>query len=59
MKKGTKVCMDHGNSVIYGTTIEEVCPSPTERNPAREVVRVKWADGSETIEPVSELYPMK
>ncbi len=53
MKKGTKVF--HMAAEIYGKTIEEVCPSPTERNPNRMVVRVKWADKSESIENIEDL----
>ena len=63
MKKESKVSMIvsrqwRGNNApwISGVTIESVSSSPTEANPYRKVVRVRWNDGSESIENVEDLY---
>ena len=40
----------------HGVCMEDESPSPTESNPDRKVVRVKWDDESETIENTNNLY---
>lgn len=41
----------------HGICIEDEAPSPTQANPDRKVVRVRWDhDGSETIENTNDLY---
>lgn len=59
MKKHTKVSMEVNDTWIDGVTMEDACASPTERNPNRMVVRVKWDDKSETIENIDSLYAAK
>jgi hypothetical protein len=60
MKKSTHVQLDVDTlaGVINGITIEDACPSPTANNSAREVIRVRWEDGSESIENVDHLYTL-
>ncbi len=55
MKKGTKVDMFFNEEYIYGITIENEASSPTTKDPERKVIRVRWDDGSETIENVADL----
>jgi hypothetical protein len=40
----------------HGVCMEDESSSPTERNPNRMVVRVKWEDDGETIENTKDLY---
>lgn len=58
--KGTHVSMQdfsQTTSERYGVCIEDECSSPTQRNPDRKVVRIKWDhDDSETIENTNHLY---
>lgn len=58
MKKGQHVSMDIRDeyTVLMGVTIEDACHSATQRDPERMVIRVRWEDGSETIENVNDLY---
>lgn len=53
---GTEVYMDTNDDYISGRTMEKPSTSPTERNPNRIVVRIKWADKSESIENLDNLY---
>ena len=55
MKKGTKVSAFFREEYIDGITIEDEASSPTIREPKRKVVRVRWDDGSETIENTADL----
>ena len=55
--KGQRVTMMVGGDFIDGKTIESVSLSPTEKNPDRIVVRVKWDDKSESIENINDLSP--
>lgn len=57
---GQAILMEHRDSpdgFLEGATIEPVSTSPTSNNPNRVVVRVRWADRSETIENVDDLIP--
>jgi hypothetical protein len=38
-----------------GETISEASPSPELSNPSRMVIRVRWEDGEESIEPLDKL----
>ena len=38
-----------------GETISEASPSPVLSNPSRMVIRVRWEDGDESIEPLDKL----
>lgn len=52
----TTVQMFDGNYDITGVTMEKPCKSPTAKDPNRLVVRIKWEDGSESIENLHDLY---
>lgn len=58
MKKGTYVSMYVDGEDIYGTTIEDESNSPTQKEPDRTVIRIKWEDGSESIERTDALYQL-
>lgn len=58
MKKGTYVSLTVDGEDLFGTTIENESNSPTEKEPDRMVIRVKWEDGSESIERVDALYQL-
>jgi len=58
MKKGTHVSMYLDGIDLFGITIENESSSPTEKEKDRMVIRVKWEDGSESIERVDSLYQL-
>lgn len=58
MKKGTYVSMYVEGEDIFGTAIEDESNSPTEKEPYRTVIRIKWDDGSESIERADALYQL-
>lgn len=56
MEKGTPVFMILESGDISGITIENESTSPTQKEPDRKVIRVRWEDGSESIERVDALF---
>ena len=53
---GTRVTLDTGYDDTFGETMEETSNSPVSYKPFRKVVRVRWADGSESIEDIDDIY---